>query len=363
MNLYSKYIFDKTSQSFGSILFLLISLIWFSKTISFVKYITENGIEISQFLFLFILILPWLLMFIVPISLFAGTLSVFNRLNSNNEIAIFKSSGLTNYKISKPAIKLALYSTLFCFVVSFFLMPYANKKLRLARINFENNYSNIGFSAGVFENLNSLTIYVKKKDENKRLYGILLHDERNPQYSTTITSKTGDLSFENDNLLLYMQEGTVQRFDRANIKSEILHFDDYVFNLSDNSEDEKKARRWKPKERYLHELINPEEGVSESEIAKYKAELQQRFTYPLMPIVMSLIAVSVMLSGNFSRHGNSFNILIAIMMAISFLIITIVLYRLIEAKFYLTPLLYLNFIFFIALSFRILIQKRLKARR
>jgi lipopolysaccharide export system permease protein len=358
VKIYYQYILKRVFNSFSAILFLLISLIWFSKTIAFVKYITENGIELKQFLLLFVLILPWLLMFIVPISLFAAILIVFNRLISNNEIAILKNAGLRDFAIARSTIKIGAYATAFCFIVAFFLMPYANKKMRLARINFENNYSNIGFSEGVFENLKSLTIYVRKKDDQGELFGILLHDERNPQYSMTITSKKGNLSFEEGVLLLYMKDGTAQRFDRETNKSEILTFDDYVFNLSDNDEGLENKMRWKPKERYLHELINPNDGSTPSDIAKYRAEIQQRITYPLMSLVMTLIAVSVMLNGNFSRRGNMSNILFASILAITFLVTTIILYRIIEAKFHFVVLLYLNYIFFILLSLKLLIAKR-----
>lgn len=360
MHLYSKDIYKRTLNGFFSILFLLVSLIWFSKTISFVKYITENGIELSQFLFLFVLILPWLMMYIIPISLFIAVLLVFNRMVNNNEIAILKNTGLTNIAIAKSTMKIAVFATIFCYLISFFLMPYANKKLRLSRINFENNYSNISFSQGVFENLRSLTIYVNEKKADNKLYGVFLHDEKNKEYSLTITSKSGNLSFEQGSLLLYMQDGTAQRYNRDSKESEILHFDEYVFNLSENNESKKIRTRWKPKERYLSELINPEEGVSQKEIDKYRAELQQRLTYPLISIVIVLFALSSMLSGNFSRRGNNKNIIFASFSAILFLSITIVIYRMIETKYYLTPILYFNFILFTLIAIKFLLPRRYK---
>lgn len=360
MKLYYKYISNKISASFLAIVLLLVTLIWFSKTIVFVKYITENGVELSQFLFLFLLILPWLLLFIIPVSLFAAIIAVYNRMIINNEISILKNSGLTRLAISRPAIKISIYATLFCFIVSFFLMPYANKKLRLARLDFENNYSNIAFSEGVFENLKSLTIYIKEKDEKNQLYGILLHDERSDDYSLTITAKNGNLSFENDSLLLYMKDGTVQRFNRGEKKSEILNFDDYVFNLSDNQNDAEVRMRWKPKERYLNELIYPESDAEKDDVAKYRAEIHQRLTYPLMSVILTLLAVSSMLKGSFSRYGNGLNILSANILAILFLIITITIYRLIEVKFSLVLLLYLNFIIFFAIALYMLTHNNFK---
>lgn len=281
---------------------------------------------------------------------------IYNRLIVNNEITILKNSGLTNVNIGYPIGSIAIAATLFCFFISFFLMPYANKKLRFARQNFENNYSNLSFAKGTFETLKTLTIYIKDKDEKNRLFGILLNDKKNKETSLTITAKSGYLLFENEKLLLYMQDGTVQRFNNLTYKSEILNFDDYVFNLSESNSSTNSQSRWKPKERYLHELLNPD-VVDKEEFPKYRAELQQRLTYPLMPMILSALALACMLRGNFSRYGNNLNILLAIILGISFLSITITLYRLIEDKPHLIPLIYANLLFFLTLSFYILLSK------
>lgn len=357
MKLYSKYIYKKILVSFISLAALLISLIWFSRTITFVKYITENGVEIYQVFSLFLLILPWLLLFIIPISLFVAILLVYNRLIINNEITILKNSGLTKAAIGRPVRSIAVLVMLFCYFISIFLMPYANKKLRLAKLEFENNYSNLSFEKGTFEALKKMTIYVKEKDEKNELYGILLNDQREKGYSITITAKKGRVIFDNAKLLLYMEEGTIQRYNTVNLKSEILNFDEYIFNLSESSSSTiATSERWKPKERYIHELLNPNkaDAADAKEVRKYRGELQQRITYPLMSIVLAAIALASMLRGNFSRYGNGMNIAIACAMAISFLIITITCYRLIEKNYYFIILLYINFGAFLGVSMSML---------
>ncbi len=354
IKLYNKYIFSKVAVAFLALMSLLVILIWFSRTISFVKYITENGVELQQFSLLFVLILPWLLLFIIPISFFVAVILIYNRLLLNNEITALKNTGLTKIAIGKSAIFLSMFLTLFCFFISFYLMPVANKRLRLERTNFENNYSNISFSKGAFEGLKSMTIYVRDKDENNRLYGILLHDERSLEQAVTITAKTGNLKFENGSLLLYMQDGTLQRLRYKENKEEILNFDDYVFNLTERNKSEGMKRRWKPKERFLHELINPNDDSDEQDILQYKIELQQRFTYPLMSLVLTMIALAMILRGDLNRHGNGVNIALAAFVGISFLAITIAMYRLLETSLALTPLLYIEMLAFFGLSFYLL---------
>lgn len=227
-------------------------------------------------------------------------------------------------------------------------MPYANKKLRLSRIDFTNNYTNLAIEPQTFTTLKNLTIYTKDRNESNQLFGILLHDERSTEHSITITAETGHIVTESISALLYMENGTVQKFNHLDQKTEILNFDNYVFNLTDTQKKDN-GFRWKPKERYIDELINPEEGVGEKNLSKYRAELHQRFTYPLLPIMFSLIALSCILKGDFSRRGNSSNIITAIFFATLFLVITTVMYDLIESSPKYIPCLYINFaLFFIA---------------
>ncbi len=359
MILYKRYIFNKVLQAFAAISTILITLIWFSRAIPFMHFITENGIKISHFFYLFILILPWLLLFIVPISLFGAILMVYNRMLMNNELTILKNSGLKKFDICKPIILIMIICSIFCYIISFYLMPYANKELRISRSNFENNYANLSFNPKTFETLRNLTIYAKNRDQDNNLYGIFLHDERNVKYSITLTAKNGRVKLENNNALLYMEVGTVQKFNYDNQKTEILNFDNYVFNLTE-TKTTSNVLRWKPKERYISELLHPETNSDSMELDRYRAEFHQRIVNPLLSAVFSIIALAFILRGNFNRRGNVKNIIFATLAATTFLISTMACYNLISSSEKNIPLLYLNLIVFLGISLKMLNEKLLK---
>ena len=352
MQLYSKYIFKKTTATFLAITTVLICLIWFSRAISFLKYVTENGVKLSQFFYLFVLILPWILQFIIPVSLFIAVLSVYNRLTYSNEITILKNSGLTKIAISTPAIRLAIICSFFCLFISLYLMPFANKELRKSRVNIANNYTSLAFSPQTFETINNITIYAKNRDEQNNLYGIILNDQREENYTLTITAKKGNIVMEESSALLYMEDGTVQRFNIESKKSEILSFDNYVFNLTEAKQNEL-GTYWKAKERYLHELLYPEDEVSEVTLNKFWVEVIERFTYPLLPIMFSLIALGSILRGSFNRRGNITNVL-AISLNSGFFILFIASLNLAEKSRSFTFVPYLLFVIFGLISFGLL---------
>lgn len=268
---------------------------------------------------------------------------VYNRLINNNEITILKNSGLSNLSIAAPVLPLVIICTICSFLVSFYLMPYANKNLRLARMEFEDNYSNLSFRPGIFETVRTMTIYVENRDNNK-LSGILVNDNSKSEYALTVTAKNGVIVTGPNSGMLYMQDGTVQKFNYKTKKTDILKFDSYSFNLAHEHKDHILIR-WRPNERYLDELLYPEVGTSIEELQKYKSEFHQRITIPLFSLVLSIIALSSILRGQFNRKGNLINILLAILLASIFIIAAMNLYN-----FNHVLILYFNLILFSAIG-------------
>lgn len=355
MLLYKRYLLNRVTGYFFVIATILICLIWFTRAISFIKYITEKGIGISSFLYLFVLILPWLALLIIPISLFIAILACFGRMNTSNEITILKSSGLDKIAIAKPVIYVALMLTIFCYTISFYLMPLSNKNLRIVRKNFQHNYANILISPGIFESLNDLTIYVKKRYGNNQLSGILLFDNYNKNNAITLTAQDGDLIENNGSILMRLKNGTLQKYNPVERTSQILNFDSYIVNLSQNQKEEDEYT-WKASERYIGELLYPDKKkkLFPGELDSFRVELHQRLTIPLFSVILALIACGYILKGEFNRKGNYMNNIYAVFVAGIFIGITMASYNLMEKRPAFAFLLYANFLFFTLFSFYLL---------
>jgi lipopolysaccharide export system permease protein len=309
-----------------SITSILLILIWFTRAVALLNYVTDYGIKLSDFFYLFILILPWILIYVLPISFLISLIVTIYRFNINNETIVLKNSGLSNYRIAKPFIILGLLLSIISYFLSLYLMPYANKELRISRQNFKENYSNVAFDSKTFEIFNNITIYCNNRNENK-LYGILINDSRNKEYSLTITASQGSLLVNNGFAVLFLKNGSLQRHDYEDNKTEILKFDSYNFNLSENNK-EKLEYKWKPNERLINELFYPELSISDEEYVKIKAEMHKRFNDPLISLIFSAIVCALMINHRFKRNNNFYIIFITIAIAIVYMMLLIVSYRL-----------------------------------
>ena len=344
--IYQKYIFKNLTVNFLVIASFFIVMIWFTRLISFVKYITENGVEISKVLKLFILILPQILIFIIPISLLLSIIITYNRFYSRNEFVILRNSGLTNFKIATPAIILSILLSLFCYYLAMDMMPNFNKQIRLFRFEIFSSYSKLKINPQTFEKFNNVTIYSKYRNQDNILQGILVSDERSSNKLITITAKYGKIKIEDSQILLEMEQGTAQQFYYKNLRSDILYFDKYILNLSNNNDTDNKIN-WKVQEMTISELLSYQETTDEKNIKKYQAEIHQRLTYPLFSLIISLIATSSMLSGSFNRKKTLLkNILLASILSALFIIISLVAIDLIIKNPSFFIIIYINIVIF-----------------
>jgi lipopolysaccharide export system permease protein len=201
-------------------------------------------------------------------------------------------------------------------------------------------------SPGIFEHLNNVTISVEQRNADI-LSGILIYDNRNPEYSATITAVSGRIEKKSSSLLIHLNQGTIQRFNNKDNITKILRFDDYVIDLNQKEKENNKFT-WKARERYFGELFNYDPNLHPKHIAQYKVEIHKRITMPLLSLVLALIATSLLLGGSFNRKGNLKNILKSIFLAILFITISILIYNIMEKSIKFAPLIYINFIIFIA---------------
>ncbi len=320
--IYQKYLLRQNLQYFLLILTVLICLVWFSKAVSFLNLITENGISIKQFLQLFILIVPWILSYILPFSLLVANILAINTLQQNSEITVLKSCSVSNFNLAKPIILLGLFISLISYSIAFYFMPYANRQLKLFRNNLKENYNNISLQSGVFEHIKNTTIYVKKREKDN-LFGLFIYDQSKANYALTITAQDAKINAEDNSLSLILNNGTLQKFNYNNEKTEVLYFQQYLFNLNEEEDTKENTITLKPNERYFHELLYPEYNLSQEYLDKLNAEVHQRLTFPITPFIFSLVSAVFLLKNYSIRSKNTKQTLYTIIFSLVFFLINL----------------------------------------
>ena len=301
MKLYKKYIIKEVVLRFILIFTIISSLVWLGKSAGYISYITENGISLKDFIYLIISIFPQITLAVIPLSLFIATILTYGRLAKNSELIIMNNAGINTKLLISPILYFGIFLTFMCFFITMYFMPLANKNQRIMRVNFWKSNEIITIVPKVFTNFNDLTIYIENKDKNNKFYRILVNDSRDSQKETTLIAKQGMLKKEDQDLLLILNNGSIQTTNK-NHDVYIINFDKHILKLNESKENQSNIE-WKSREMHIWELFS-QNNNDIGKKTRINYEIHQRFTQPFIPLILALIAALSIIKKSFSRNSN-----------------------------------------------------------
>ena len=108
MNSISKYIFRQTAFVMIFVTVVLSFVIWLTQSLRFIDMVVNRGLPVTDFLWLAMLITPRFVTLILPFACAIATVYVYNRLITDRELIVLRAAGFSNFRLARPAIRLAL---------------------------------------------------------------------------------------------------------------------------------------------------------------------------------------------------------------------------------------------------------------
>jgi lipopolysaccharide export system permease protein len=196
---------------------------------------------------------------------------------------------------------------------SMYLMPSTFREFKDLQREFRSELSSLFLQEGVFKSVVAgVTVFVRERSEDGALYGIIIHDERQPGKPITMMAEKGAIVSSEQGPRVLMVNGNRQEVGEGDGRLSLLYFDRYTFDLSAFNKSDLDLWR-EPRERYLDELFFP--STQEGKIFNFR-ELRMegifRLSSPLLYLAYTAIALALLLGGEFNRRGQSLRILISI---------------------------------------------------
>ena len=302
-----RYIFIVT---FGfSLLVILI------QSLQLFRLIINNGIDIVTFGSLLMLALPRLLSYALPLAVFISVVWFFWRMADDNELAILRSAGLSDWALLKAPVLVSLFISMLLYILLLYVNPHAREHFLRLQLSAKSEFSIGLIQAGRFNALNDhVTLYVKEIDDNFSVREIFLYDGRVDgevgSSGQTIIADEGQLFESVEGFRLVARNGSHQVIRDGRLHS--LSFDEYVVSL--DADDERLFGRLKrASERSSIDLFkalffDTNEVQSPAYRSSLWSEFHNRVTYPLLAPLFCLWACYVMLCARrlFLRLGKIF---------------------------------------------------------
>ena len=299
------YLFKQLFAAFALGTAAVVFVILFTQSFRILSLVIDNSSTLLVFFQLMGLTVPTLLPLVLPIGLGIAVLFVYNKLAVDSELVVMRASGMSPMRLALPGLALAGMVVAFCYVLTLWLAPLANRTLVAMQYEVRDGYAVFLSHPGNFNDItDGLTFYARRRDSNGALEGILIHDVRKPETPVTIMADTGRVIERDGQPQIVVFNGRRQEMEKSTGRLTELAFDQYVLDIAAMRSSTNK-RLPDPREQTIVELLSPSDEMLHSRAthSALMAELNQRFASPLLALAFTFIGLSVILAGEFNRRG------------------------------------------------------------
>jgi lipopolysaccharide export system permease protein len=282
---------------------LLTLVVWMTQALRLLDLVINRGQSAGIFAYLTLLMLPSLLVVIVPIAFFGAALYALNRLNSDSELVVMWSAGISRLQIALPVLAGAAVAMAITYACSLYLMPLGQRVMKDKVFDIRADIGAAILREGAFTTPSEgLTVFIRELAPNGEIRGILVHDNRQPQRPLTYLAESGVLVQSQEGARLIMQNGNIEQGEGKGARLSVLGFERYVFDLDQYAGPQRAADR-DTSERYLTELFDAQSAAAVPTVRRgvYLAEAHNRLSAPLYCIAFALIALAATTKGRMAR--------------------------------------------------------------
>ncbi len=241
MKILNRYIIKEHIGPF----FMGLSVIMFILLMNFlVRYIGQifgKGLSALIIAKLILFNLPWMVALAVPMATLVAVLMAFGRLSSDNEITILKSSGISLYRIIRPALYAAFVLMIIMIYFNDQILSESNHQAKLMLRSIRQKKPTLQLEPNIFYTVDRYTIVVSKiqrplaqewlnlsnllgpeyegKPETDRLVDVTIFDQSDPEVDVTITAKEGYMTYskQRKSLVFTLFNGEFHKLNRQKL--------------------------------------------------------------------------------------------------------------------------------------------------
>jgi lipopolysaccharide export system permease protein len=314
MKIFDLYVFRNLALATVFVSVILAVVIFLTQSLRFLELVIDSGASSTSFWILTFLALPRFFEIIMPLSLMAATIFIYNRMTMDSELIAIRSVGYSPMSLARPALTLSVIVTVFLWAMTMWIAPKSLSNMHHMRQVIKASFSSLLFREGVFNQVGTgLTVYMRERTAEGDLRGLMIHDTRNKQQNpSTILAQHGKIVFNDDGHQAVVYDGSRQEYDPKTGTLNRLNFERYTIDLP---ESEPVRLRWRePEERTILELLRP--NLSNQRDAdsrrEFAVEIHRRIVSPLLAMVFTVISCCALLLGPIERRGQGRRIIAAI---------------------------------------------------
>ncbi len=230
-----RYLILEILPPFGVSLLGLTSIVFLGRMMKITQMIVVKGVGLIDVLKTCAFLLPYLLVFTLPMAATVGILLAMTRLTVDQEMIAMKTAGLSYGQLLPPVLGFSLAVGLLTLGITMFASPWGQQATKDLMKDVVKRRADMGIQEQTFNtDFNGMTLFVNHvAPKGGHLEGVFVYDSRDAENPLTVYAENGDLSYDRDQetMLMKLYDGRIIRWGKAPNRWQTLEFKTYKLPL------------------------------------------------------------------------------------------------------------------------------------
>lgn len=306
MSRFDRYLLSQLLALFGFFSLVLVLVYWVNRAVLLFDRLIGDGQTALVFFEFTALTLPNVIRMVLPVSAFAASVYVTNRLSSESELVVAQSTGMSSFRLARGALAFGLIVALAMSVLVHVLVPASRSVFAERQAEMNANVTARFLAEGKFLHPSEgVTLFIRHITPNGELQGVFLSDARSATSRTAYTAQRALLVKTGGTPKMVMFDGIAQRLDLADRRLSTTTFKDFTYDISGLTGTPQKAGL-SLRELGTWSLLHPTPArlkATGETAAAFFYEVNARLAEPLNGLAAALLGFSALMIGGFSRFG------------------------------------------------------------
>ncbi|MDY0188373.1 MAG: LPS export ABC transporter permease LptG [Syntrophus sp. (in: bacteria)] len=287
-----RYITKEFLRIFFLVMVSFLSLFLIVEFFDQLRILARKSASFDQVAAYFFFRIPMMLSLTIPAAVLLSALLTFGSLSRNSEIVAMKANGISIYRSSVPVVILSFLITLFSFLFSELITPYANEKAEyIMRVDIQKKELHGAFKKEQIWYRGARGIYSFKlfDPKNNILQGITLNylDRR---MNLVMRVDADRAVWDRDHWIFYNL--LIVRFDTAGFPL-MERFDEKILDLPEKPSDFRVVQKDSEQMGYFELRKYVRKIRSEGyDATRYLADLHGKIAFPFVCVILAILGIS-----------------------------------------------------------------------
>jgi lipopolysaccharide export system permease protein len=303
---FDRYLLSQLLAVFGFFSLVMVAVYWVNRAVRLFDQLIGDGQSALVFVEFSLLTLPNVIRLVLPLSAFAASVYVANRLTQESELVVMQATGFSPWRMARPVLWFGLSVALMMAVLMHVLVPLSRSALAERTAEIQQNASSQFLTEGTFTHPSKgLTLYIREIAPTGELLDLFLADERVAGRSVVYTARKALFARTETGPKLLMFDGAAQEISGPARQMRLTRFADFTYDFAGLMNTAGRSTRTIDEIGTLDLLRADPALLAETgeTVAAFHYDGHNRFAQPLLSVGAALIGFSALLIGAFSRFG------------------------------------------------------------